>query len=279
MTTDGATNSATPGRRQRLGRKFPRVEEDAEERGGGDDDDDETAGEKKAAGPGPGPGSESAYMSAQYKTSSAELEKRTSSRISSRRALKSEIWREHVSELKEKMGREEAELREIERADEDAARTQGDEEDEEGVDNFIVFDEENVDFFEDDDDDENDRDDRPTDAGAFPGEINGVERSPTKEFQWVACECGATEDDGRDDMIQCCNARCGVWQHVGCVDVDPDGTTDVFLRQLRGAGRTRRGPAPGQTLAARARRRSLRVRAPSNPNRVVAAHGAGPRVG
>ena len=73
------------------------------------------------------------------------------------------------------MGREEAELREIERAAEDAARTQGSE-DEEGVDNFIVFDEENVDFFEDGDDDENDRDDRPpSDAGAFPGEINGVE--------------------------------------------------------------------------------------------------------
>ena len=73
VTTDGATDSATPGRRQRLGRKFPRVEEDAEERGGGDDDDDETAGEKKAAGPGPGPGSESAYMSAQSSRSERAL--------------------------------------------------------------------------------------------------------------------------------------------------------------------------------------------------------------
>ena len=232
--TDGVTNSPTPGRRQRLGRKHPRSEEDAEERGDGDDDDDETAGEKKAAGPVP-PESES-----------AELEKRTSSRISSRRALKSEIWREHVSELKEKMGREEAELREIERAAEDAARTQGSE-DEEGVDNFIVFDEENVDFFEDGDDDENDRDDRPpSDAGAFPGEINGVERSPSKEFQWVACECGATEDDGRDDMIQCCNARCGVWQHVGCVDVDPDGTTEFFCANCAAQGGHGADPPPGK---------------------------------
>ena len=240
-TNDGATNSATPGRRQRLGRKFPRSEEDVEGAEGAegadpDDDDDETAGEKKAAGPGPRPGSES-----------AELEKRTSSRISSRRALKSEIWREHVSELKEKMGREEAELREIERADEDAARTQGDEEDEEGVDNFIVFDEENVDFFEDDDDDENDRDDHPTDDGAFPGEINGVTRSPAKEeFQWVACECGATTDDGRDDMIRCCNARCGVWQHVGCVDGDPDGTGTFFCANCAAQGGHGADPPPGK---------------------------------
>ena len=63
--TDGVTNSPTPGRRQRLGRKHPRSEEDAEERGDDDDDDDETAGQKKAAGPVP-PESES-----------AELEKRT----------------------------------------------------------------------------------------------------------------------------------------------------------------------------------------------------------
>ena len=142
------------------------------------------------------------------------------------------------------MGREEAELREIERADEDAARTQGDEEDEEGVDNFIVFDEENVDFFEDD---ENDRDDHPTDDGAFPGEINGVTRSPAKEeFQWVACECGATTDDGRDDMIRCCNARCGVWQHVGCVDGDPDGTGTFFCANCAAQGGHGADPPPGK---------------------------------
>ena len=230
--TNGSPGSATPGRRQRLGRKFLRVPEDAREFPRGDD---ETAAGEKA---GPGPGSES-----------AELEKRTSSRISSTRALKSEIWREHVSELNEKLGRKEAELREIERADEDAARTRGSSEDEEeGLDNFIVFDEENVDFFEDDDDDdETVRDEHPPDAGAFPGEMDEIsERSPAKEFQWVACECGATEDDGRDDMIRCCNARCAVWQHVGCVDgVSPDGTT-FFCANCAAQGGHGADPPPGK---------------------------------
>ena len=81
---------------------------------------------------------------------------------------------------------------------------------------------------------------------ALNGEINGVERSPSKEFQWVACECGATEDDGRDDMIQCCNARCGVWQHVGCVDVDPDGTTEFFCANCAAQGGHGADPPPGK---------------------------------
>ena len=117
------------------------------------------------------------------------------------------------------------------------------------MDNFIVFDEENVDFFEDDDDDdETVRDEHPPDAGAFPGEMDEISRprSPAKEFQWVACECGATEDDGRDDMIQCCNARCGVWQHVGCVDVDPDGTTEFFCANCAAQGGHGADPPPGK---------------------------------
>ena len=150
-------------------------------------------------------------------------EKRTSSRISVGRARKSEIWKEHVSELKEKMGREEAELREIERADDDAEIERGDDEDDDDGVDFIVFDEENVAFFEDEEEDDEDR--PGTEAEPHPGEIDGVKRAPgltEATFEWVHCECGCVEDDGRDDMIRCCNARCGVWQHSGCVDHIPD---------------------------------------------------------
>jgi hypothetical protein len=128
-----------------------------------------------------------------------------------------------VSELKEKMGREEAELREIERADDDAEIERGDDEDDDDGVDFIVFDEENVAFFEDEEEDDEDR--PGTEAEPHPGEIDGVKRAPgltEATFEWVHCECGCVKDDGRDDMIRCCNARCGVWQHSGCVDHIPD---------------------------------------------------------
>ena len=121
------------------------------------------------------------------------------------------------------MGREEAELREIERADDDAEIERGDDEDDDDGVDFIVFDEENVAFFEDEEEDDEDR--PGTEAEPHPGEIDGVKRAPgltEATFEWVHCECGCVEDDGRDDMIRCCNARCGVWQHSGCVDHIPD---------------------------------------------------------
>ena len=75
--------------------------------------------------------------------------------------------------------------------------------------------------------------------------------------EWVACECGVDRDDGAA-MIQCCNPRCGVWQHAACVDVDPDefehrgNASRWYCARCDAAGRSR-APAPPEKPASGAR--------------------------
>ena len=75
--------------------------------------------------------------------------------------------------------------------------------------------------------------------------------------EWVACECGVDRDDGAA-MIQCCNPRCGVWQHAACVDVDPDeferrgNASRWYCARCDAAGRSR-APAPPDKPAPGAR--------------------------
>lgn len=133
---------------------------------------------------------------------------RTSQRISSKRARKSEIWQQKLSELREGMQREretieaEEDDQNAEYSDSDAdwiVADDGEVEYEEALDNVLKY-------------------SNKTAAGS------DVEEEEEREEEWVHCTCGALADDHTPGIlwVQCCNARCGVWQHATCVGVDVD---------------------------------------------------------